>query len=122
MATLLAITFALSGSRVLLIDADLRRPSVHLRFGLPKGKGLSSVLSGETNVKEAIESWADLSNLHIMAAGPTPPLPSELLGSAQMEEMLQSLRQEYDFIPNSTGANNSEAAHQQLQYYSLRSP
>lgn len=98
LATLLAITFALSGSRVLLIDADLRRPSVHVRIGLPKGKGLSSILSGEADVKEAIESWVHLPNLHILTAGPAPPLPSELLGSAQMERMLQGLRKDYDFI------------------------
>ncbi|HVZ84624.1 MAG TPA: polysaccharide biosynthesis tyrosine autokinase [Terracidiphilus sp.] len=97
-STLMAITFALNGSRVLLIDSDLRRPSVHLRFRMGKGLGLSSVLSGKAKPKEAIMEWADLPNLHIMPSGPVPPLPSELLGSKQMEDMLAALRPEYDFI------------------------
>jgi capsular exopolysaccharide synthesis family protein len=97
-STLMAITFALNGSRVLLIDADLRRPSVHLRFRMGKGLGLSSVLSGKAKLGEAIVPWADLPNLHILPSGPVPPLPSELLGSNQMATLLESLRPDYDFI------------------------
>lgn len=97
-ATLIAITFALNGSRVLLIDSDLRRPSVHLRFRMGKGLGLSSVLSGKATYKEAIAEWPDLPSLHIMTSGPVPPLPSELLGSRQMEELVEKLRLEYDFV------------------------
>ncbi len=97
-STLMAITFALNGSRVLLIDADLRRPSVHLRFRMGKGLGLSSVLSGKAKLQEAIIPWADLPNLHILPSGPVPPLPSELLGSDQMAALLESLRPNYDFI------------------------
>jgi succinoglycan biosynthesis transport protein ExoP len=97
-ATLMAITFALNGSRVLLIDADLRRPSVHLRFRIPKGLGLSSLLSGKSNIKDATTEWPELTNLHIMTSGPVPPLPSELLGSRQMEDLILNLRAEYDFV------------------------
>jgi polysaccharide biosynthesis transport protein len=97
-STLMAITFALNGSRVLLIDADLRRPSVHLRFRTPNGSGLSSILSGTIPYLEGITQWSDLPNLHIMTSGPIPPLPSELLGSKQMETILEQLRSEYDFI------------------------
>jgi len=97
-ATLMAITFALNGSKVLLIDSDLRRPSVHLRFRIGKGLGLSSVLSGKTAYKDAIMEWQDLPNLHIMTSGPVPPLPSELLGSQQMEDLIERLRPEYDFV------------------------
>ena len=97
-ATLMAITFALNGSRVLLIDADLRRPSVHLRFRLPKGLGLSSVLSGKATPSKAIIEWPDLPNLHVMTSGPVPPLPSELLGSKQMEDLIADMRSEYEFI------------------------
>jgi capsular exopolysaccharide synthesis family protein len=97
-STLMAITFALNGSKVLLIDSDLRRPSVHLRFRMGKGLGLSSVLSGKAGFKEAITSWPDLPSLHIMTSGPVPPLPSELLGSRQMEDLIESLRSEYDFV------------------------
>lgn len=97
-STLMAITFALNGSKVLLIDSDMRRPSVHLRFRIGKGLGLSSVLSGKTSYKDAITEWADLPNLHILTSGPVPPLPSELLGSRQMEDMIERLRTEYDYV------------------------
>ena len=97
-STLMAITFALNGSKVLLMDADLRRPSIHLRFRIGKGVGLSSVLSGKSTAREAIIEWQELSNLHIMTSGPVPPLPSELLGSEQMESLVRELRGTYDFI------------------------
>lgn len=97
-ATLVAITFALNGSRVLLMDADLRRPWIHLRFKIGKGLGLSSVLSGKSTVGESLVEWPELPNLHIMTSGPVPPLPSELLGSKQMESLVQELRDSYDFV------------------------
>ena len=97
-ACLTAIAFALNGSRVLLIDADLRRPSIHLRFRMGKGLGLSSVLSGKAPSQEAIVEWPDLPNVHILPSGPVPPLPSELLGSAEMETLLTEMRAKYDFI------------------------
>lgn len=97
-STLMAVTFALNGSKVLIVDSDLRRPSVHLRYRIGKGLGLSSVLSGKASIKEAITEWPDLPNLHIMTSGPVPPLPSELLGSRQMEELVEHLRSEYDFV------------------------
>ena len=97
-ACLAAITFALNGSKVLLVDADLRRPSIHLRFRIGKGLGLSSVLSGKAPLREALIIWNDLPNLHILPSGTVPPLPSELLGSKEMENMLSQVRQEYDFV------------------------
>jgi succinoglycan biosynthesis transport protein ExoP len=97
-AGLSAITFALNGSRVLLIDADLRRPAIHLRFRMGKGLGLSSVLSGKAKFEESIVEWPELPNLHILPSGPVPPLPSELLGSQQMVDLLAETREKYDFI------------------------
>jgi capsular exopolysaccharide synthesis family protein len=97
-AALMAITFALNGSRVLLIDADLRRPAIHMRFRTGKGLGLSSVLSGKASLNEAVDTWPDLPNLNILPSGPVPPLPSELLGSQQMEDLLAQARTEYDFV------------------------
>ncbi len=98
-ACLTAITLALNGSRTLLIDADLRRPSVHARFKIGKQTGLSSVLSGTMGFREAVVPWADLPNLHLL---PFPArfhrCPSELLGSKQMEKLFEELRGEYDFI------------------------
>jgi capsular exopolysaccharide synthesis family protein len=97
-ASLTGITFALNGSRVLLVDADLRRPALHLRFRMGKGLGLSSVLSGKATLHEAVVAWPDLPNVHVLPAGPAPPLPSELLSSKQMEDMLAQARAEYDFV------------------------
>jgi len=97
-ASLMGITFALNGSKVLLLDADLRRPALHLRFRMGKGLGLSSVLSGKATLHEAIVEWPDLPNIHVLPSGPVPPLPSELLGSKQMEEVLAQARSEYDFV------------------------
>jgi capsular exopolysaccharide synthesis family protein len=94
----MAITLAFNGSKVLLVDGDLRRPAVHLRFRIGRGLGLSSVLSGKASLREAIEAWPDLSNLHILPSGPVPPLPSELLGSTQMEDQLAQMRADYDFV------------------------
>jgi len=71
---------------------------MHARFGVSKERGLSSVLSGKSTVRETILIWPELPNLHLMPSGPEPPLPSELLGSAEMEEMLKGLREEYDFV------------------------
>ncbi|WP_109487976.1 GumC family protein [Occallatibacter savannae] len=97
-ASLAAITFALNGSKVLLLDADLRRPSVHLRFRISKAVGLSSVLSGKARFEEAIVDWPPLPNLHILPSGPVPPLPSELLGSREMQSLLSRAREEYDIV------------------------
>jgi capsular exopolysaccharide synthesis family protein len=97
-AGLTAITFALNGAKVLLVDADLRRPAIHLRFKMGKGLGLSSVLSGKSTLDEAVVQWPDLPNVHILTSGPVPPLPSELLSSKQMEDLLAKARAEYDFV------------------------
>lgn len=97
-AGLAAITFALNGSKVLLVDADLRRPALHLRFRMGKGLGLSSVLSGKATLDDAVVAWPDLPNVHILTSGPVPPLPSELLSSKQMEDLLIRARAEYDFV------------------------
>jgi capsular exopolysaccharide synthesis family protein len=93
-----SIVLALNGANVLLLDGDLRRPSIHQRLGIHNNLGLSSVLSGEAKLHEAIQEWPDHPRLHILPSGPVPPLPSELLGSKQMEDLLQQLRPQYDFI------------------------
>ncbi len=96
--TLESIVFALNGARVLLIDSDLRRPSVHLRFRIANKVGLTSVLTGKAGVEEAIVPVTALPSLHILPAGPIAPMPAELLGSLQMQRMVESLRASYDFI------------------------
>jgi succinoglycan biosynthesis transport protein ExoP len=96
--TLEAIVFALNGARVLLLDSDLRRPSVHLRFRISNKVGLTSVLTGKVSLQDAITSVPSVPTLHILPAGPIAPMPAELLGSLQMQRLIEGLRADYDFI------------------------
>jgi succinoglycan biosynthesis transport protein ExoP len=96
--TLESIVFALNGARVLLIDSDLRRPSVHLRFRIGNKIGLTSVLTGKSLLEEAIVPVSGVPSLHVLPAGPIAPMPAELLGSLQMQRLVESLRSSYDFI------------------------
>jgi polysaccharide biosynthesis transport protein len=96
--TLESIVFALNGARVLLIDSDLRRPSVHLRFRIANKVGLTSVLTGKTALEDAIVPVTAVPSLHILPAGPIAPMPAELLGSLQMQRLVEGLRSRYDFI------------------------
>lgn len=97
-ATLSAIILALSGARVLLLDADLRRPSVHTRFKIANRVGLSSILSGKATPEEAIYQYPKVPTLQILPAGPIAPMPAELLGSKEMHNLVDSLRSRYDFV------------------------
>ena len=97
-STLESIVFALNGSRVLLIDSDLRRPSVHLRFRIANKVGLTSVLTGKASLAEAIVTVPSMPSLRILPAGPIAPMPAELLGSLQMQQLIEELRPSYDFI------------------------
>jgi polysaccharide biosynthesis transport protein len=93
-----ATVLAQKGTRVLLIDADLRRPSIHKTLGLGPRIGLSNVLTGGATIQEATFRSTLLPNLYIMPAGTPPPNPAELLASAQMAEILSVLRNQYDHI------------------------
>ena len=89
---------AKEGVRVLLIDADLRRPSIHKTLGMGPRSGLSNVLTGSTTLQQAIAISTVLPNLHILPAGTPPPNPAELLASTNMEDVLDELRGQYDHI------------------------
>ena len=86
----LALALALGGSRVLLIDADMRRPGLHKTMGLQNGAGLSHLLVGQSRVREVIQRTAD-PNLFVITAGRTPPNPSELLASERMNHFIANL-------------------------------
>ena len=86
-----AIALAQSGEHVVLIDADLRRPTVADVFGLPGGIGLTSVLVGDAAVDDALQVWRDDLPLRVLTAGPLPPNPSELIGSARMADLIRDL-------------------------------
>ncbi len=93
-----AVVLAQKGVRVLLIDADLRRPSIHKTLGLGPRTGLSNVLTGSTTLEQSITRTSILPNLFILPAGTPPPNPAELLASANMRNMLEQLSQDYDHI------------------------
>ena len=93
----LAITLSQTGAKVLVIDGDLRRPSLHTKFGHSKIPGLSEVLAGGVPVQSILHNTG-IPNLSLLTAGTTPPNPSELLGSEKMANLLLSLRAEYDHI------------------------
>ena len=84
----LATVLALGGARVLLVDGDMRRPSVHRMFDLDNGPGLSNVLARQMRPGEAIRRTSE-PNLHVLTAGDLPPNPSELLASDQMTNLLR---------------------------------
>ncbi|HEY6797814.1 MAG TPA: polysaccharide biosynthesis tyrosine autokinase [Kineosporiaceae bacterium] len=87
----LAVAMAQNGERVVLVDADLRRPAVADVFGLPGGIGLTTVLRGDVPVDAALQQWRDDLPLQVLPAGPLPPNPSELIGSARMAELVREL-------------------------------
>ena len=92
----LSTIIAMSDSRVLLIDADLRRPSLHKRFGLTNDIGLSAVFQDEATVEQVVQR-THIEGLDVITAGPPPPNPGELLGSGEMQRALSHVR-DYDFI------------------------
>lgn len=93
----LAVTFAHSGSRVLILDADLRKPRIHKMFNLANKTGATNAILDPDNVGEYIQN-SIVDGLHILTSGPIPPNPSELLGSIRMKNLITILRGMYDFI------------------------
>lgn len=93
----LAAAMAQSGCRTLIIDADMRRPRIHKTLGSGNEAGLANILSGVSAPADVIKR-TDIQNLDVITAGPTPPNPSELLGSKFMADILEGLRQRYEHI------------------------
>src|SRR6202453_3743014 len=91
-----AVVLAQKGIRVLLIDADLRRPSIHKTLGMGPRSGLSNVLTGSATLEQTITRSPILPNLSILPAGTPPPNPAELLASPNMRDVLEKLRGAYD--------------------------
>src|ERR1017187_9077233 len=93
-----AVVLAQKGVRVLLIDADLRRPSIHKTLGMAPHSGLSNVLTGSATLEKAITQTSILPDLYVLTAGTPPPNPAELLASSYMRDVLAQLREKYDHI------------------------
>jgi capsular exopolysaccharide synthesis family protein len=97
-ASNLAVILSQRGTRVLLIDADLRRPNVHHRFGLNGKLGLSTVLSGQTRLEDSVQQVREVPGLDILASGPVPPFPTEMLSSETMSELLRHAGELYTHV------------------------
>lgn len=93
----LAVVFASQGKKVLLVDADLRKPTVHYTFDVSNMNGLTNVLTKSSSIENAV-SQTNEPNLYVLASGPIPPNPAELLGSKAMEEFIHDAYKVYDVI------------------------
>ena len=92
-----AVVFAQQGKKVLLVDADLRKPTVHYTFRADNTSGLSNYLVRNRSLKELAKE-SRVENLDLLPSGPIPPNPSELLGSTMMEKLIEEAKEHYDMI------------------------
>lgn len=99
-ATNTAISLAQTGARVLIIDADMRRPRVHSVFGIKNESGLSSILSSELNEQDVLDAIQhdERTKVSVMTSGPIPPNPAELVGSEQLTKLLKLLQKHFDHV------------------------
>jgi capsular exopolysaccharide synthesis family protein len=93
----LAVVFAQQGKKVLLVDADMRKPTVHYTFNMTNTFGLTSVLTKQLTLDKAIKDSLE-QNLYILSSGPIPPNPAELLTSRAMEQFFQDAKEMFDLI------------------------
>jgi len=94
----LAVAFAQHNKKVIIIEADMRRPKLKHKFDFPAHVGLSSVLAGSCTCDEAILRSMYVPTLDILPAGPRPPMPSEILGSSSFDDLLRRFRTSYDLV------------------------
>lgn len=96
--TNLAVNFAaIDKKKVLIIDCDLRNPSIHKEFGITNVGGLTDLLIEKNNIENYIKT-TEIDNLHVLTAGVIPPNPSEILASKLMKDLLSDLKEIYDYI------------------------
>lgn len=93
----LAVTYANSERSVLLVDADMRKPTVHRTFQLSNRFGLSSFLSRQVGLENIVQETG-VPNLYVITAGPIPPNPAEMLNSKSMERLMELLRDQFDLV------------------------
>lgn len=94
----LAVLFAQAGHRVAVLDGDLRQPRIHELFGLPNDVGFTSVVLGEASLSEALQDVPAVPGLSLLASGPVPPLPAELLSSPSTGEVIDALENDFDLV------------------------
>lgn len=93
----LAVVFAQQNKKVLLIDGDLRKPTVHYTFQLDNTIGLTNILTGQSTCDSAIKS-SEVEHLSVLTCGPIPPNPAEMLGSDAMKKLLEHVAEQFDII------------------------
>ncbi|GFR36691.1 capsular polysaccharide biosynthesis protein [Thermobrachium celere] len=93
----LSVTFAQNGYKTILLDCDLRKPSIHKKLKISNLNGLSNILVGEVSFENALNK-GPVENLDIITAGTRPPNPAELLSSQKMISFIQGLEEKYDYI------------------------
>lgn len=93
----LAITMAESGKRVILVDCDFRKPSIHKKMGVTNAIGLTNILV-QNVAKEDCMAQSIVKNLFILTSGPIPPNPAELLGTKKMRDFIEELKSEFDMV------------------------
>src|SRR5690606_32172642 len=93
----LAGIIAFSGKRVIILDMDMRKPKIHLGFGITNTNGMSTILVGKDSLENCIHQ-SNLDNLDFITAGPVPPNPSELILNSNTEKVLEELKKTYDVI------------------------
>lgn len=93
----LAIVLSQKGKKVLLVDVDLRKPTVHYAFSISNLDGITSVLTKDSSLGMAITNTT-IPNLDILTSGPIPPNPSELLDSQAMDGIMRDLKEDYDYV------------------------
>lgn len=93
----IAVVFAQEGKKVLLIDSDMRRPTIHYTFNLQNHQGLSDILSGTANIHDTIQE-TPIDGLNIITSGPIPSNPAELLASSHLDILLEEARLKYQMI------------------------
>jgi protein-tyrosine kinase len=93
----LAVTFAQQGKKTLLIDGDMRKPTVHYTFRIENQSGLTNVLTKRVELSKCIQK-TEIDHLSVLTTGPIPPNPAELLGSQGMKDVLHSALESFDMI------------------------
>lgn len=94
----LAATFAAQGKKVLLVDMDMRKPTVHKIFKLNNSEGLSTLINSKEAVISQYVTAGDYENIFVLTSGPTPPNPAELISSKRMEQLIEEMEQAFDLV------------------------
>jgi capsular exopolysaccharide synthesis family protein len=99
-ATNTAISLAQTGARVLIIDADMRRPRLHTVFNISNAQGLSTILSSEATEKEMLDviQYDETAKTFLLPSGPVPPNPAELIGSEQMTHFMKTMQNNFTHV------------------------